>query len=554
MTLCRRTLLVTVALAATVTASAAVHDEASTRRWREDVEYLGRRMPLLHRDLFHHLPRPEFERLLRRLEERIPELPDHEIIVELARIAAKTGPRDGHTYLHLPGRDIGFHKLPINLYSYSDGIHVRAVARPHARLAGARVLSIGGTPAGEALRRVLDITAGDNPFDQTSRAVKLLIIPEVLRALRIAGGEPAAPVEMALRLPGGAETSVTLQPVESLDGTDWAHAGDGASVPLYRRHAAANPFDRHGARKNYWYEYFPDTRVLYVNYSAVANSPEESVASFFSRLFAFADANEVDKLVFDIRNNGGGNNYLNRPIFYGLMQRAATLGRRGHLFAIIGRETYSAAQNFANLLDIHTNAILVGEPTGGSPNHFGDAVAIELPNSGLSIRVSTLWWQDADPRDRRLWIAPAIAAELSAEDERSGRDPALEAILAWTPHPPLGDILREAAPRGIDAISVAFSAWRSDPRHKFLTGEGELNSLAAGLFGKDPALALALFELNAAVNPGSWLAHNSLARAYAAAGRRDDAIREYERALRIDPRSAPALQGVERLRRDAAAP
>lgn len=43
---------------------------------------------------------------------------------------------------------------------------------------------------------------------------------------------------------------------------------------------------------------------------------------------------------------------------------------RGALFVIIGRNTFSAAQNSATLLDRHTHAVFVGEPTGSRPS-FG---------------------------------------------------------------------------------------------------------------------------------------------------------------------------------------
>jgi hypothetical protein len=73
--------------------------------------------------------------------------------------------------------------------------------------------------------------------------------------------------------------------------------------------------------------------------------------------------------------------------------------------------------------------ILVGEPTGGSPNHFGDAEALELPHSGLTLTVSSRQHMDA-PGDRRLSIEPRIRVPVSSADYFSNRDPALDAALA----------------------------------------------------------------------------------------------------------------------------
>src|SRR5205085_5186928 len=118
------------------------------------------------------------------------------------------------------------------------------------------------------------------------------------------------------------------------------------------------------------------------------------------------------------------------------------------LFVITGRETFSAAQNLVNQIEKYTEAIFVGEPTAGHPNHYGDNRPFTLPNSGLTVRASTLWWQDLDPRDERLWTAPEIAAELSYSDYVSGKDPALQAVLDYVPGSTLSDLIQKVSAGG----------------------------------------------------------------------------------------------------------
>ena len=86
-------------------------------------------------------------------------------------------------------------------------------------------------------------------------------------------------------------------------------------------------------------------------------------------------------------------------------------------------------------LEKHTKTLFVGEPTGASPNMYGDAEKIVLPNSGLEVWASALRWVYSEPRDNRPWIPPDIPASLASADYRLGRDPALEAVLAYTPSP-----------------------------------------------------------------------------------------------------------------------
>ncbi|MBK5258287.1 MAG: hypothetical protein JJE51_01720 [Thermoanaerobaculia bacterium] len=547
----RRLLVAVVLVCLSFTATAApAGAEIRNEKWREDLAYARRLLPRVHINLFHDLSQREFDKLFTDLDRDVPRLADHEIIVRLAAIVARFGPRDGHSRVNLFAPAAGFSRLPINLYQFSDGLFVRAIQKEHAGLEGARVIAIGGVEAERAIERVSEITPADNEWTRKAWSMDLVSIPEVLHALKITTGDVKAPVPFELELPDGKRRIVAIAPVASLESVEWIDLRfRTGTAPLYLRHASRDPFDRHGAAKNHWFEYLPEHSLLYVNYSGVVDDKDESVARFSESLFEFADRNVVKKIVFDVRQNSGGNNYLNRPIFYEMMKRRDTLGRRGSLFVIIGRVTYSAAQNFVNFFDNHFETIFVGEPTGASPNHYGDPLRIELPNSRIPIAASSVWWQDLDPRDSRMWIEPHVAAELDSRSTAEGRDPALEAIIDYKQAPSVAEVVRAAMAKGPAEAEQAMRAWHAEPRNKYQRSDGALNRFAVSLYGENrPADALAVFELNAKVNPRSWLAHNSLARGYASVGRKPEAIAEYESAIAIDPRAALSITGLERLR------
>jgi len=189
--------------------------------------------------------------------------------------------------------------------------------------------------------------------------------------------------------------------------------------PLYRE-----------ADGNYSLTYLEDEQLVYVYFDSVRDDEGESLAGFCERLFAFVDEHPTTRLVLDIRENGGGNNYLNQPLLHGLIA-CHELNQPGRLFVITGRDTFSAAMCLAVELERHTQALFVGEPPGATPNHFGDSEQFTLPASGLQVRCSLLVWQNSDPRDQRPWISPDLPAELSFADFFAGRDPALEAVLAY---------------------------------------------------------------------------------------------------------------------------
>ncbi len=376
-----------------------------------------------HRNPFHTVSPEAFDKNVRALTMRIPSLANHEIVVELARLVASIG--DGHTVFRL-AEFSGFRRYPINLYRFSDGLCVRAVASEHEAGVGARLLAIEGTSVHDAYEAMRPLVSRDNEMGMAVVAPAYLEIPEILHARGVIS-DPERAV-FTVQLPGGVVKTLSLKPTPTLP-AGMVDAGDGATAPqpLWLRQPEAN-----------WYEYLPDNRALYVAYNLVRDDTDERLETFFDRVFALIQQEAVDRLILDIRLNGGGNNLLNRPLIHHLI-RCDRINRWGSLFAIIGRRTFSAAMNLAVDLERHTRILFVGEPTGASPNHYGEHGVVVLPHSGLEISISTLWWQYSAPFDDRPWIAPDIPIWIRSEDYASNCDPAMDAVLAYEPgtNPPL---------------------------------------------------------------------------------------------------------------------
>ncbi len=202
---------------------------------------------------------------------------------------------------------------------------------------------------------------------------------------------------------------------------------------------------------------------------------------------------------------------------------------------LIGRRTFSAAQNGVNELERHTEAVFVGEPTGATPNHYGDAIRFETPNAGIPFFVSTLYWQN-HPRDDRPWTAPEVSAPPTREAYLAGWDPAFRAIEGWDARPFVDRLVERLEGEGLDAAIEAFRAFRADPRNRFLEVESDLNQLGYVLLRRDRVEdAIRVFRLLVETYPRSANAHDSLGEALWRAGEIEAAIREYERAIELDP-------------------
>lgn len=509
----------------------------TAEQWQRDIRFLGEELPKRHRNAFHRIKREDFEAAVERLHAAVPTMTEDEIIVGLMKIVAMV--KDGHTNL-VPQTYFRSGFYPVKFYLFSDGLFVEKAAPEYAGIVGGRVLKIGNASAEEALKSAGQATPADNEMGVKAVAPLLLTIPEILSGLKI--NDDKQKLTLVVESDGKQKT-VEIRPTANFEAlmqtpAAWIDVASKSNTPLYLK----------DPNNLYWFEYVKDQKLVYVQQNGVANKQDEPVADFYKRVFDFVETNPVEKFVLDLRHNGGGNNTLNRQVVIGLVK--SKINRRGKLFVITGRQTFSAAQNLVNQIEKYTDAIFVGEPTAGHPNHYGDNRPFTLPNSGLVVRASTLWWQDLDPRDERQWTAPEIAAEISSEDYRSGRDPVLQAVLDYAPGTALSEIIDAAAKQGAlgDFVSK-YRAFRANPKSKFVSTEAVMNSFGYALLEKKrTADAIEVFKLNVEAYPNSANVYDSLGDALEAAGRKEEAIKSFEKALAIDPNYPSSLTALRRLK------
>jgi hypothetical protein len=525
-------------------------DSTFVRQWREDLAYLARELPRRHKNLFHTMRREQFDSALAVLDRKLPMLARHQVIVELARIVARAG--DGHTNV-APTRDpkIGFRTYPVKLYFFKDGLFVRSASREQADIVGAKVVRIGRLTTAQAYEAVRELIGRDNEMNARYFAPFLLMMPEILHAIGAIDDPENAPL---LLEQAGARTVAVLRPsgaaamMPSDTDVSWApeagwvdmRGADGPRTPLWLR---GDP------RDHLRFEYLPESRTAYVQFNKVGDEPEETIAAFAGRLRAFVDSGTVDRVVLDLRLNRGGDGTLNQPLLLSLI-RSRKLEGPGRLFVLIGRSTFSAAQFLVHDLEEYTDAVFVGEPTAGKPNSYGDSRRITLPNSGITVRASIFYWQRTHPLDSRQWKGPDVAAELTSRDYRANVDPAMREVLAYKSEPSLAERMRDAFAAGDSAGALKLHLeYKADPRHAYADTELELNALGYELLRQGrQGQAIVVMQLNAADHPGSSNAFDSLGEAYMEAGRRDEAIQSYERAVALDPANENAVQALEKLR------
>jgi hypothetical protein len=316
-------------------------------------------------------------------------------IVDLMRLLALLGERNGHTAIHpLDDHARPLHFYPLVPYEFEDGMVVVSSDERDA-LAG-ELLAVDGVPINNLMAAVTPLVAHDNEWTIRARRPVFCVTAEILHELGITGDDAAS---MHL-----GRHEVRLEPIPATEFRSRLGGGD----PL-----PGGVEDRRIERIGH---------AVLVTYHVTRGDTSE-----FAREIEATAAGYTDRVVLDLRRNGGGNNQTYGPLLEAL-ERLDAAGKR--IVVLTSRVTFSAAMQLVVDLEQRTQAVFAGEPTGGSPNQYGDAQPVELPDTGLTARIATVSWTTAGADDERVAREPDVPVPLTASAWFAGEDPVLRAALA----------------------------------------------------------------------------------------------------------------------------
>ena len=509
----------------------------TTQQWQEDLRFLQHTVHTDYSFLFKKTTKEAFDADVEALNKAIPNLQEHEVVVGLARLVSSF--KYGHTVLGFRYQPyVGFHQIPVNMYVYNDGVYIQGIHKDYADALGAKVIAVAGVPVMDVMNAIAPVVPSENDQFFKAYAPLYLSSPEVLHAQGVIK-ELSDSVELTLEKNGNTfkQSFKTLPTGERIpseyslvqqDGS-WLEARNQDTTPSYLKHLD----------KIYYYEYMPEQKTVYVRHSQIQDDPSETIPQFYDRVFDFIDKNDVEKLVIDVRLNGGGNNYKNKPIITGIIE-TEKINKVGKLFVIIGRRTFSACQNLVNEMSNYTNAVFVGEPTSENVNFYGDNRRVELPNSKIPAYLSFAWWQDKPQWEGDEWLVPHIAVDMSFEEYKTNMDPVLDTALNFSDDNyilnPMEYMTNLFLTGQVEKLKTDAATMVKDPKYRFFDFEGQFNSVGYNVLGSGQTKeALFIFQMVADLYPDSPNAWDSLAEAHLKVGDKTKAIEYYNKAIRMDP-------------------
>ena len=188
-----------------------------------------------------------------------------------------------------------------------------------------------------------------------------------------------------------------------------------------------------------------DDNIGYIYYesfsSGVGNGNLDEVLSYLA---------PCNGLIFDVRNNGGGNltystriaaRFTNEKVLTGYIQHKTGKGHsdfsdpepiylepsnsirwQKKVMLLTNRHSYSATNDFVNAMSYFPNVTLVGDKTGGGS---GLPFSSELPN-GWGVRFSASPHLNAEKEHIEFGIDPDEEVDMDKEDENNGIDTIIE--------------------------------------------------------------------------------------------------------------------------------
>ena len=382
-------------------------------KWMEVLNFLSKELPRRHKNLYFSINETDYLGSIQTLKEDLPQLESHEIKVRIAQIIASVG--DAHTSINIPV----YYLCPLEFYWFSDGIYAINTSKSDKTMLYKKITHIDGIAIEKVIETLSTMISHENESFLKSLLPKYLPAIEFLYGLKIAHNLNGLIFTFQKEKGNQEEWFVNSYPfseyIDQINANRIPISED--KLPLYRKNSS----------QYYWMEYIEEAKTMYFNYRSCKEMLGESVEDFGQRLMHDIEAHDVEKLVIDIRNNTGGNSTLLDP-FIDELKKCNKINRTGKLYVIIGRDTFSSALLNAYSLKSSTDAILVGEPSGGKQNCYGEVKRDILKHSGFTIGYSTKYYNLIE-NDDILSLYPDVEKELTMQNYIDNTDPCMEYIL-----------------------------------------------------------------------------------------------------------------------------
>lgn len=370
------------------------------QQYLEDLAFFKNELPKRHKNLFAVISEKEFNQRIAEIEQKSSTLTHESFEIELYKLIKAIG--DEHTFI-VPSYQTMF---PINFDSFEEGIFVSKTDSAHSNLLYKQLRGVGPKAIKNILEDFKPIINNENQSYFEVNFLNFIRNPRILMGLGLIQSEVKG--EFLLN-----EEQYYISAIQK-------GAYSASTSPNYLRYKN---------KDKYWYELIDKGNILYFNYQSCSEQKNKPFDAFNTALFTCIEKNKPRKIIIDLRNNSGGNSGILRPFLENLRNNG--LNKKGALYVLIGKSTFSSA--LMNAVDLKRNfkSILIGESTSGNVNHYGEVRGFDLPHSKIEVAYSTKYWE--------VWkghkgpLVPDVSIKYSISNFKNNVDEAIEYVRKQKP-------------------------------------------------------------------------------------------------------------------------
>lgn len=328
----------------------------------EDLAFIKSELPKKHTNLFAKISEKAFNNRIEYIERKSKDLNDENFEIELYKLIKEIG--DEHTRVESTYKTT----YPVNFDFFKEGIFVTNADSMYSNLLYKKLYGIENSTTKNILEKFKQIIKDDNQSYFDVYFQHFVNNPRVLKGLDVTQSDS----RVNFILDNENYLIFSVQKENSSSKT-------------------TSQLLRNSKSDNYWYKLIDEGKILYLNYQACSEQDDKPFETFNRELWGLIEEKKPQKIIVDLRNNSGGNSAILRPFLTKLNE--SYLNKKGGLYVLIGKSTFSSA--LMNAVDLKRNyqSILIGASTSGNVNHYGETRGFQLPNSKITIGYSTRYWE-----------------------------------------------------------------------------------------------------------------------------------------------------------------
>ncbi len=345
-------------------------DSERNRLLKEDIEFFKNELPKRHKNPFSIITKEEFEERVSTLEQNVDKMDNYQVFSELGKIIASI--KDAHTMTnYVDGK-----KYPLDFYVINDDMYILNADKSLKDMMYSKIISVDGI----SIDIIKDELKQQIAYENESW-LKLLLGNYFIPSYIYGAGIEKNAASHTFRVEKDGELKEFEVSVLNFEDTiDFFD--DKSSDKMLGK------FERY-----YDYKYLQEDKALYFEYNVCADMDALKFKDFNDSMFKDIEANEIEKIIVDLRGNTGGNSEILNP-FTERLKSYIESNNNVEAYVLVGRKTMSSGM-FAifRIRDAVPSAVCVGEPTGGAIDCYGDVKVFYLPNSQLPVQYSTKYFE-----------------------------------------------------------------------------------------------------------------------------------------------------------------